>query len=190
MATQTANGETVDGRLAPLPQMEVRIVPSAEPLDGGVQSGQIEIRGPALFSGYLGEPSRSAEDWFSTGDWGALHVDGLEVLDRCDDMLITGGENVAPAAVEQALEEHPDIQQACVLGVEDAQWGQRIVAVAQRSDGAAEPVEGYETFLRQHLASFKRPRRTVWVAELPLTAGGKLDRVACGTIVQAAEALR
>lgn len=152
----------------PLPRVEVR-----------VREGVIEVRGPTLLSGYLPEGSGpepiTAEGWLRTGDLGRLDEAGrLHVLGRCDEVIVTGGENVHPAEVEAVLEAHPAIAAACVFGVTDAVWGQGIAAalvgISPLSDGEL------SSFLAERLAGFKRPRRIAWLSELPQTATGKLDR--------------
>src|SRR5690606_8955190 len=107
---------------------------SGEPLPGVLlrigESGSIQVRGPPLFDGYLGMPSPfDAEGWFETGDLGRIDQAGrLHVLARRRDLIVTGGENVYPAEVESALERLPGVRAACVFGVCDETWGQRVVA--------------------------------------------------------------
>jgi len=112
--------------------------------------------------------------WFVTGDLGRLDEAGrLHVFGRSDELIVSGGENVYPAEVEAALEEHPGIRAACVFGVEDAAWGQRVAAVLE-----GEPLQDGELadFLGERLARFKRPSRVAWITELPRRPNGKLDR--------------
>ncbi len=157
----------------PVAGVEVRI-------DRDLEAGPIEIRGPSLFSGYLGEPILDSATWFATGDWGSIGADGdLLILDRRDDLLISGGENVAPAEVEAVIEQHPQVVDACVVGVDDREWGQRIAAVVRLRDHGCKVPQDFELYLREHLSAFKRPRLLRFVAQLPETAGGKLDRAAC-----------
>jgi o-succinylbenzoate---CoA ligase len=153
----------------PLPGMQVRIVDDV-----------IQVRGPALFSGYehdgaLSEPL-SADGWFSTGDLGKLDADGfLTVHGRRTDLILSGGENVYPAEVEALLERHPQIAEAGVYGVADAEWGQ-VVAAVLVARGEPPNDAALEAWLTSNLAGFKRPRRWRWAAELPRTATGKLQR--------------
>lgn len=158
----------------PLFPTEVRIVaPDGSPLAAGVP-GEIAIRGPTVSPGYLGHPPNRPDSWFRTGDIGLLDVDGyLTVLDRRDDLIISGGENVYPAEVEATLREHPAVIDAGVIGVPDPEWGQRVVAfVVLTGDELPDLV----AFCRARLAGYKTPRAIVPVRELPRTASGKLRR--------------
>lgn len=155
--------------------------------------GRIEIRGPVLFRGYFRGPGRAPElpidddGWFSTGDLGALDEAGrLHVAARRTDLIVTGGENVYPAEVEQVLESCAGVAGAVVFGVPDERWGQ-IVAAAIVPDRAAPGASsaaallpgllaGLEATIAARLAPHKRPRRLCIVEALPLTAAGKLDR--------------
>lgn len=139
--------------------------------------GILHVRGPTLLSGYHGDECSplDADGWFATGDHGQIDVNGyLHVLGRRTDLIVTGGENVYPAEVEQVLEEHPSVEAACVFGVADDTWGQ-IVAAALVCHEDCDLSE-----LRAHvglrLARHKRPRRIAFVDALPTTAAGKLDR--------------
>lgn len=129
--------------------------------------GEIEVGGPTLFDGYLGEPPR-ATGWHPTGDHGFLDDDGcLHVLGRRTDLIVTGGENVYPAEVEAYLDARGIA--ACVVGAPDATWGAVVTAVVTAP---------FDPALLADLAPWKRPRRQLVVAALPLTAGGKPDRAA------------
>jgi O-succinylbenzoic acid--CoA ligase len=166
-----------------LPGFELRIMDddgaplATEPL------GRIQVRGPAMFDGYLREdgrsvdPARTADGFFDTGDLGALGPRGdLSVYVRRSDLIVTGGENVYPAEVEQALERCPGVRRALVFGVPDERWGQ-IVAAAVELDPRA-PIEpaALVDFVTPRLAVHKRPRKWAFVEQLPLTASGKVDR--------------
>ena len=161
--------------------------------DGGEaapgEAGEILVRGPVVTAGYLNRPDDTeralAGGWLHTGDVGHLDADGyLYVLDRRDDLVVTGGENVYPAEVEAALLAHPWVAEAAVVGVADDAWGQRVVAVVRPSAaaGAARPNEVAEALgahCRARLAGYKVPREVRVVGEpLPRTAAGKLRRAA------------
>ncbi len=146
--------------------------------------GRIELRGEILFDGYLEAdgslPLRDPGQWFETGDHGYLDAEGrLHIVGRRSDLIISGGENVYPAEVEQVLETHPDVAAACVFGVADDEWGER-VAAALVASGDRRPAPGeIERFLDDRLSRFKRPARWSWQPSLPLLRSGKVDRRAC-----------
>jgi O-succinylbenzoic acid--CoA ligase len=159
-----------DGAGEPLPGIEVRI--GAE--------GTIRIRGPTLFDGYLGEsrPPLDGDGFYDTGDLGVFDERGrLHVLARRTDLIVTGGENVYPAAVETALEEVPGIRAACVFGVPDDRWGAIVAAAIVAGPEAPSDAELRER-LRTRLAAFAIPRRFARLPALALTPSGKLDRAA------------
>lgn len=151
--------------------------------------GRIEVRGPTLMDGYLppGDEPFTDDGWLRTGDLGHLDDDGnLHVSGRADDVIISGGENVTPLTVEAVLASHPAVAAACVFGRPDAKWGQRVVAALVVRAGAARPSqEAWETFLRQRLAPYERPKEIFWLEALPLNAVGKVDRRATATAVSA-----
>jgi o-succinylbenzoate---CoA ligase len=112
-----------------------------------------------------------------TGDLGYLDADGdLFLVQRRSDLIVSGGENVYPAEVEAALRQHPQVVEACVVGMPDAEWGQRVVAMVQITPNATVSAQALITFCRDHLAGYKLPRQIELVAELPLTASGKIGR--------------
>ena len=96
---------------------------------------ELLVRGPELFVGYLGQPRRSPEDWFATGDRATIDEDGwLTITGRLKDVIIRGGENVSVAAVEAVLEAHPSVRHAVVVGEPDPRLGERVVAVVEASE--------------------------------------------------------
>jgi O-succinylbenzoic acid--CoA ligase len=162
----------------PLPGVALRI---AVPAPDG--SGEIQVRTPAAFSGYLARPEATAaaftlDGWLRTGDAGTLDAEGfLHVLDRRDDLLVSGGENVVPAEVEAAIEAHPAIAEAGVVGRPDATWGAVPVAAVVLRPGAPTPGSAeLRAFCRARLAPYKVPATFVVVAALPRTVSGKLRR--------------
>ncbi|WP_230467231.1 class I adenylate-forming enzyme family protein [Lujinxingia vulgaris] len=145
-------------------------------------SGQIVVRGPQLASAYLGDAHGTTQSFrdgdYLTGDFGHLDDEGfLYVEGRLDDVIISGGENVAPAEVEALLVEHPDIAQAAVLGIDDSHWGQRVVAILHPAN-VSQPPESSSIIdhLRPQLAGYKLPRDLRFTDTLPLTPAGKVDR--------------
>jgi O-succinylbenzoic acid--CoA ligase len=192
-------GTTQRGELGagpPLPGTEIRID----------DDEAILVRGPTLLSRYLitdhGGATRpvdplSAGGWLSTGDYGRLDERGnLHVLGRRGDRIISGGENVDPVEVEQALEGVASVRQACVFGIPDEEWGEVVCAAVVPGDRTP---TGHESAwegsllqqiaeLRNVLAPFKVPRRVAILPVLPLNATGKVDRAE--TARQAASLLR
>ena len=141
-------------RLArPLPGAEIQIA----------DDGEILVRGPMV----------AADGWLHTGDRGALTGEGLlEVHGRMDDLIVTGGENVAAAEVQAAVLEHPDVSDAAVLGIEDPEWGRAIWAFVVGEAGEDAVLE----HCRNLLPGFKVPKRVVVLDRLPRTASGKVER--------------
>lgn len=166
--TETGSGVVYDGR--PLPSVEVRIA----------GDGEILLRGPMLLRAYRdGADPKTGDGWLPTGDSGEIGPAGLlEVRGRMGDVVITGGENVWPAAVEPVLERHVAVSEAVVAGRPDAEWGERVTAyvvVIEQVDPARLLAELRE-LVRAELAPFMAPRELVIVTELPKTALGKIER--------------
>ena len=155
--------------------------------DGGVavpagQPGDVHVRTSRATDGYWGNGpatarvSRDASGWMRTGDLGFLDDGGyLHLTGRENDMIIRGGENIAPSEVEDALLRHPDVVEAAVVGLPDEEWGERVAAVVTVRPGCAVDLEALGAVTRA-LASFKRPETVVVVDELPRTSTGKLLR--------------
>lgn len=147
----------------PLPGVEIRID----------ELGRIEVRGDQVSPGYADQDDRPAGEWFPTADRGEIGPDGaLVVLGRVDDVIVTGGENVDPGRVETVLASHPSVTAAVVTGIEDAEWGRRVVGVYQ---GEVAPDELRE-WVGPHLARHEIPRSLRRVDSVPLIAVGKPDR--------------
>jgi O-succinylbenzoic acid--CoA ligase len=143
--------------------------------------GRIAIRGPMVMTGYRGRPDVSAElfdgGWFLTSDRGEYDADGrLRVTGRIDDVVISGGENVVVSQVADVLATHPAIADVAVTGVEDAQWGQRVVAVVVPRDGEVPSLAEIREWCGEQLAPAARPRAIVVVTEIPRLSSGKPDR--------------
>lgn len=158
----------------PLFTISVRIdAPAGEP-------GEILVAGPTVFAGYFDDADATAralrDGWLHTGDIGWVDSEGfLHVIDRRDDLVVSGGENVYPAEVEAALEAHPAVAEAAVVGLPDPAWGQ-VVAAAVHFRGPAVPWPELEAWLRGRIAGYKVPRRWLATGALPRTASGKLQR--------------
>lgn len=162
----------------PLPDVEVRIVDD----DGRVlqvgEIGEIQVRTPRVMKGYAGlESPLTSDGWLPTRDMGWLDEDGYVFMaGRKDDMIIRGGENIAPAEVEAVVMSHPAVDEAVVLGVADEEWGQRVAAVVVARPGCTLEVEELTRHCRARLASFKKPEVIRVVDELPKNPMGKVLR--------------
>lgn len=143
------------------------------------EPGEILVSGPVVTPGYFRRPEATEaairDGWLHTGDIGRLDAEGyLYVLDRRDDLIVSGGENVYPAEVEALLLRHPAVREAAVVGLPDEVWGQVAIA-AVVSDGEFAPEE-IRAWMRERIAAFKVPARIVRVDALPMTASGKVQR--------------
>ncbi len=161
----------------PLAGTTVRIVNEQGAEVPAGEYGEIVVSGATVMKGYLGQPKTGGT--LHTGDIGYFDSDGdLWLVQRRSDLIVSGGENVYPSEVENVLRQHPAVAEACVVGVEDAEWGQRVAAmVALRKEMTLTEAE-LVAFARERLAGYKLPRRVLFVAELPLTASGKIYRQA------------
>lgn len=165
----------------PLFGTELQIVDDAgQPLPAG-EIGEVLVRGPQVMAGYYRNPEATArtlqKGWLHTGDLGYTDADGdLFLVQRRTDLIVTGGENVYPAEVEAVLRAHPAVMEACVVGVPDAEWGQRVAAAAQLRPGEFVAETALLAFCRERLAGYKVPQQVLFVEELPQTASGKIER--------------
>ncbi|MDN4484493.1 class I adenylate-forming enzyme family protein [Demequina lignilytica] len=166
----------------PYPGVTVRIVDPASGLElDGPGVGELQVQGPSVFSGYLGDAAASAAardgGWLRTGDLAERGADGaFRIVDRLKDIFISGGENVAPAEVEAVLERHPLVAAAAVVGVPDPVWGERGVAYVEARAGAVLGADELAAHAAAHLAGFKVPVRFHLVPELPRTGSHKVHR--------------
>ncbi|MCD4851289.1 long-chain fatty acid--CoA ligase [Arthrobacter sp. AK01] len=167
----------------PMPYTQVRIVDPvtfAEVTEPGAR-GEMWVKGPNVTSGYWNDPEATVQafhkGWFRTGDIGYTDESGyFYIVDRLKDMIITGGENVYPAEVERALMEFPGVLDVAVVGVEDAQWGESVVAVMSCRDGEVPAIEDVRAFAGDYLARYKLPKKLVLVGSVPRNGAGKLDK--------------
>jgi acyl-CoA synthetase (AMP-forming)/AMP-acid ligase II len=144
-----------------------------------VHDREIVARGPQLMTGYWRRPDATEETlaggWLHTGDAGRIDDDGyVFVEDRIKDLVVSGGENVYPRAVEDVLFQHPAIAEAAVIGVPDAHWGETVKAVVALRPGSECSEEEIIDFCRPRLAGFERPRSVDFMETLPKTATGKV----------------
>jgi O-succinylbenzoic acid--CoA ligase len=164
--TETGSGVVYDG--LPLDGVELRIEPD----------GEIHVRAPMLLRCYRdGTDPKLPDGWLPTGDLGALHDGVLQVHGRRGDLIITGGENVWPTAVERAVASHPAVAEVAVVGRPDAEWGQRVVAVVVPTDPAQPPdLAELRDWAKQQLPGYAAPAALEVVTALPRTASGKVVR--------------
>ncbi|MEM7798955.1 MAG: o-succinylbenzoate--CoA ligase [Chloroflexota bacterium] len=156
-----------------------------------LEYGEIWVAGPSLMGGYLNNPTANAErfdeGWFKTGDIGYLDKDGdLWIVQRRSDLIVSGGENVYPAEVEKALRAHPAVHEACVVGVPDPEWGQKVAAMIELEPGQRLTEESLMQFTVAELAGYKRPRLLRFVSQLPQTASGKVERKTVAQLMEGA----
>jgi len=162
----------------PLPSVEISIRDaSGAPAPAG-QIGAIFVRGPQVAGEYRQGGSRVDPDgWFPTRDEGYLDAEGyLFVKGRADDTIIRGGENIAPAEIEDTIHQLPGVAEAVVVGIPDTEWGQRIGAFVIRRPGADLSEDGVREYVRSVLRSSKTPDVVTFVEELPRTPTGKILR--------------
>lgn len=162
---------------------EIRVVDETGRELGPREVGEVIVRGPDCVREYWQEPELSAETfrdgWVHTGDLAWMREDGyLFLVDRKKDMIISGGFNIYCTEVEAALYEHPAVQEACVIGVPDEQWGEAVKAVVVTQPGATITADDLIAFCAERLDRLKKPRSVDFVAELPHNRNGKLDRKA------------
>jgi acyl-CoA synthetase (AMP-forming)/AMP-acid ligase II len=166
----------------PLADVEVKIVDEDEQPLGPHQVGEILVRGPRVMSGYWKDEQKTAQvmtgdGWLRTSDRGYKDEEGYIFLaGRSDDIIIRGGENIAPAEVESVLQSHPDIDEAVIIGIPDPEWGQEPRAIVVLKPGAQVTQEEIIAYCKPHLAGFKRPRSVQFVESLPRNAMGKVLR--------------
>jgi malonyl-CoA/methylmalonyl-CoA synthetase len=166
----------------PLPGVSVRTVDeSGHPVAAGLV-GSVEVRGANVFSGYWRRPDLedeafTADGWFRTGDLGRFDDDGyLELVGRSKDLVITGGLNVYPKDVESVLDTLPGVAESAVVGLPDADFGERVVAVVVASDDAQPEPEALRQAARSQLAGYKVPKEIVVVKNLPRNVMGKVEK--------------
>lgn len=166
----------------PNPGMEIRVIGDngqAQP-QGAV--GEIQIRGGAIMKGYWNRPDATAEaidaeGWFKTGDAGYFDEEGfLYIHDRVKDMIVSGGENIYPAEVENALFGHPQLADVAVIGIPSEKWGEEVKAVVVVEPGQEVSAQDIIAFAKEKIASYKVPKSVDFIAELPRNPSGKILR--------------
>lgn len=159
--------------------VDIRVLDAElRPLASG-QPGQIAVRGPTVMHGYWRNEAASREalvdGWLLTGDIGYLDDQGyLTLTDRCKDVIISGGSNVYPREVEEVLALHPEVFEVCVVGEADKEWGESVVAFVVARDDSALDERALTAWFIERMASFKKPKKYVFLAELPKNSYGKV----------------
>jgi acyl-CoA synthetase (AMP-forming)/AMP-acid ligase II len=143
--------------------------------------GELALQSPSLFAGYWNDPQSTAEvvvdGWYYSGDMGSVDESGrIYISDRRTNLIVSGGMNVYPAELELVLEKCPGVAECAVVAATHERWGHTPVAVVVRSGDAEVDEDSVIAFAREHLASYKKPTRVLFVDELPRTTGGKIAR--------------
>ena len=173
----------------PLPSTEARVVDPDDPMTDVAPGaeGELVVRGPQVFSGYWQKPEETeavfVDDpdggarWFRTGDIVSIDADGfVHIVDRIKELIITGGFNVAPSEVEEAVRSHPDVDDCAVVGLPDDHSGEQVVAVVVLKPGATFDEQAIRDFARDGLTAYKVPKRVVQADDLPRSLIGKVLR--------------
>lgn len=181
----------------PMPYTRVRVVDPGtlrEVSEPGA-TGELWVSGPNVSRGYWNNPEATAavftpDGWFRTGDLGYIDDDGyFFIVDRLKDMIISGGENVYPAEIENVLVTHPRISDAAVVGVADEKWGEAVCAVVMLSEGDL-TLEELRAYLSDFLARYKLPSRLVIQDSIPRNGAGKLDKPLIRALVRELDTAR
>ncbi len=168
----------------PFPSTEIRVVDPDDPTQDRTpgEDGELLIRGPQVFGGYWNAPDETAAallpgGWLRSGDIVTMSEDGfVTIIDRLKELIITGGFNVSPTEVEQALMLHPDVDSAAVVGLRRPSGGEDVAAAVVMKPGAVFDATALRDFCRQHLTAYKIPKKVVEVDELPRSQVGKVLR--------------
>jgi O-succinylbenzoic acid--CoA ligase len=143
--------------------------------------GELLVKSPTVMQGYYKNAEATSktlrDGWLHTGDMGYKDADGdLFIVQRRSDLIVTGGENVYPVEVENAIRQHPAVQEVVVVGIDDDEWGQQVAAAVQLADGQMVSADELVAFAREHLAGYKLPRQIQFVQDFPQTGSGKIQR--------------
>jgi acyl-CoA synthetase (AMP-forming)/AMP-acid ligase II len=182
LAPADHRGELLRSCGRPWPTLETRIADEAGNTLPAGEIGEIEIRGPIVMAGYWNRPDATAETirpdgWLRTGDAGYMDEGGFFfVHDRVKDMIVSGGENVYPAEVENAILGCPGVADAAVIGVPDDKWGEAVKAIVVKAAGASPDPAEIIAWARQRIAAFKAPKSVDFIDALPRNPSGKVLR--------------
>lgn len=167
----------------PFPGVEVALRTAEGSIAGPGEPGELFSRAPTAFAGYWRRPEETAETliggWVTVGDIATADEDGfITIVDRKKDMVVTGGLNVYPREVENVIAGLPGVREVAVVGLPDAEWGERLHAFIVRAAGDTSDAAAVVAACRERLAGFKVPREVSFIAELPRNAGGKVVKTA------------
>jgi malonyl-CoA/methylmalonyl-CoA synthetase len=179
------HGERRPGAVGvPLPGVEVRLVSeSGEVLEGEGVPGEIQVRGPGVFSEYwrLPDVTRKSfvDGWFRTGDMAVMEEGYYRILGRLSvDIIKSGGYKISALEIEDVLRQHPRVRECAVVGVPDEVWGETVAAAVITADSDDLPLEELQTWARDSLSTYKLPRRIKVVKDFPRNAMGKVMKLA------------
>jgi malonyl-CoA/methylmalonyl-CoA synthetase len=186
------HGDRVPGSVGtPLPSVEVQLVGDiGTPVASGTP-GEIEVRGPSVFTEYWGKRDETRESfrdgWFRTGDTAVVENGRYRILGRTSvDILKTGGHKVSALEIEETLREHPSIAECAVVGVPDPEWGERVAAAVVLNRGDALDLPSFRNWGKELLAPYKLPSRLLVLDALPRNAMGKVVKPAVVALFQTA----
>ncbi|MBL4827091.1 MAG: AMP-binding protein, partial [Spongiibacteraceae bacterium] len=183
LVSNPLKGERRPGSVGfPLPQVDVRLVDETQKQVQPGQVGSIQVKGPNVFQGYWNMPEKTAEEFtddgfFITGDQGVVSEDAyISIVGRAKDMVITGGYNVYPKEVERVLDAIAGVQESAVFGVADADFGETVVAAIVCDELITSSGEAIISAARKELASYKVPKKIVFLDELPRNTMAKVQK--------------
>ena len=167
----------------PLPGTDIRIVDPDDPTTDVKQGerGELLAKGPQVMSGYWNKPNETADvfvdGWYRTGDIATMDADGfIKIVDRIKELVITGGFNVAPTEVEDALRGFSGVADIAIVGLPSARDGEHVVAAVVQKPGETVDAEALRAYARENLAAYKVPKQVYFVDELPKSLIGKVLR--------------
>ncbi len=175
------HGEKKPGSIGlPLPGLEVKIMDPVELTEVRTgETGEIWLKGPGITPGYWGKKEETekafVDGWLRTGDLGKVDEDGYYcITDRLKHIIITGGENVSPKEIESVIHQHGAVNESCVVGVPDEKWGEIIAAAIRLKPNVVATAQSIQDHCRQHLLSWKCPKKIIFVDEIPRNTMGKV----------------
>lgn len=178
-------GERKPGTVGPpLPNIQIRIVDDSGNMLAQGDTGDLQVKGPNVFTGYWNMPQKTLEDFtedgfFNTGDKGKIDEDGyLSIVGRSKDMVISGGLNVYPKEIELVIDDVPGVLESAVIGVPHPDFGEAVVAVVVAETGASPGRENIVAACKNTLANYKIPKVVVFIDELPRNTMGKVQKAA------------